>query len=109
MLSEPRTEVGARAIRIVLPKTAYQLLEPHWESLGFACGDPTAEEITAHKAGAGTLTDDADATAADSRLGPPGAPLPTDTGNDLPVSCAALLRRLALSSALLTPGILPGP
>ena len=41
-------------------KTTYQLLEPHWEALGFACGDPTAEEITAYEAGAGTLTDDAD-------------------------------------------------
>ena len=40
-------------------KTAYQLLEPHWESLGFVCGEPTVDEITAYKAGSGTLTDDA--------------------------------------------------
>ena len=39
-------------------KTAYQLLEPHWESLGFVCGEPTVDEITAYKAGSGTLTDD---------------------------------------------------
>ena len=40
-------------------KTAYQLLEPHWESLGFVCGEPTVDEITAYKAGSGTLADDA--------------------------------------------------
>ena len=38
-----------------------------------------------------------------------GTPRPTEAGSGLPVRCAALLRRLALSSALLTPGIPPGP
>ena len=37
-------------------KTAYQLLEPHWESLGFACNEPTNEEVTAYK---GEITGDA--------------------------------------------------
>ena len=35
--------------------------------------------------------------------------LPVPVPSSELVSCAALLRRLALSSALLTPGILPGP
>ena len=46
---------------------------------------------------------------AGSKSGPLETLLPVPVPGSELVSCAALLRRRALSSALLTPGILPGP